>query len=122
MIYTGYFAKLKEYQKAGLTPVSIAGRTPIEGLIEWKFFAPTWSIFKPWKDKIIDNSEYTMRFTSEILGKVDKEEVRNILLSVDNPILLCYEKPCDFCHRHIVADWSKNNLQLNVEEYKLMED
>lgn len=19
--------------------------------------------------------------------------------------LVCYEKPCDFCHRHLVADW-----------------
>ena len=26
--------------------------------------------------------------------------------------LVCYEKPCDFCHRHIVSDWlNKNDFQ-----------
>lgn len=117
MIYTGYFAKLKKYKEAGLTPISIAGKTPIEGLIEWKFFAPSWSIFKSWKDKMIDNSEYEERFISERLEVLNKEEVKEILLSIPNPILLCYEKPSDFCHRHIVADWIKGNLQLEVEEW-----
>ena len=28
MIYTGYYAKLKEYEKVGLEPVSIAGKAP----------------------------------------------------------------------------------------------
>lgn len=23
--------------------------------------------------------------------------------------LLCYEKPDDFCHRHLVADWLRKN-------------
>jgi uncharacterized protein (DUF488 family) len=30
----------------------------------------------------------------------------------DKIILLCYEKPGDFCHRHLVADWlTKNGLK-----------
>ena len=38
MIYTGYFAKTKKYTEAGLTPASIAGKSPdfFNG-IEWKF-------------------------------------------------------------------------------------
>lgn len=31
--------------------------------------------------------------------------------------LICFEKPTDFCHRHLVADWlTKNGFQ--CEEYK----
>jgi uncharacterized protein (DUF488 family) len=33
------------------------------------------------------------------------------------PCLLCYEKPGDFCHRHIVAEWLHNNLGVHVEEF-----
>lgn len=32
-------------------------------------------------------------------------------------ILLCYEKPEDFCHRQLVADWFNTNGYF-VEEYK----
>ena len=27
----------------------------------------------------------------------------------DKIILLCYEKPGDFCHRHLVSDWFNQN-------------
>jgi len=49
-MYTGYFAKLKTYEKAGLVPVSIALKTPewYTGL-EYKRLAPTWSILSSWK-------------------------------------------------------------------------
>ena len=30
--------------------------------------------------------------------------------------LLCYEKPDDFCHRHLVADWLNKN-GYKCEEY-----
>lgn len=30
--------------------------------------------------------------------------------------LVCYEKPSDFCHRHLVAKWLKEN-EYNVEEW-----
>ena len=28
MIYTGYYARLKDYEKAGLTPIAISGGVP----------------------------------------------------------------------------------------------
>ena len=31
--------------------------------------------------------------------------------------LVCYEKPGDFCHRHLVADWL-NEAGYQCEEYK----
>ena len=31
--------------------------------------------------------------------------------------IICYEKPFDFCHRHLVADWLQNR-GFDVEEYK----
>ena len=34
----------------------------------------------------------------------------------DNAVMLCYEKPGDFCHRHLIADWITKNTGITVEE------
>lgn len=32
--------------------------------------------------------------------------------------LICYEKPSDFCHRHLVADWlNKNGVKCKEYEF-----
>ena len=119
MIYTGYYAKLKDYEKAGLTPIAISGGVPDFFPKEyrwWRFLAPTWDIFSKWKSGEIDNFGYMGRYVPEILGKIDKANFKDMLSSVENPILLCYEKE-GFCHRHIVADWIESELHLPVQEY-----
>ena len=121
MIYTGYYAKLKEYESKGLTPVSIAGKCPefYKG-IQYKKFAPSWDIFSKWKSGEIDNFQYTTRFQKEVLDRLDKLEVKEFLDSFKNDrILLCYEKSGEFCHRHIVADWIENSFGYRVEEFTL---
>jgi len=118
MIYTGYFAKLKAYEKAGLQPVSIAGKAPdfYKGP-QYKSLAPRWDMFNDWKKGRIDNMEYTSIFLKH-LETLDKEAIRRALNSFgENVILLCYEKPGDFCHRHIVADWLESNFGWRVNEY-----
>ncbi len=37
---------------------------------------------------------------------------------LDKVILLCYEKPAAFCHRHLVADWINKHKGINfIVEY-----
>lgn len=121
MIYTGYYAKLKKYEEAGLTPISIAGKAPefYKG-VQYKKFAPSWHIFSRWKKKEIENFQYTLEFKREILDNLNKEEIKEFLLSFTGDIiLLCYEKSGDFCHRHIVAEWLTNEVGLETKEYKI---
>lgn len=118
MIYTGYFAKVNDYKKANLVTVSIAGKAPdFYNGAQYKALAPTWKIFSRWKKGEIDDMQYTVEFTQQ-LATLDKEAVRRMLNSFGGDIiLLCYEKPGTFCHRHIVADWIESNLGMRVEEY-----
>ena len=112
-MYTGYFASLKNYQKNGLTPVSIAAKAPIwYHDAEYKKLAPKWSFFNEWKNGSHkgDNDYYIKHFKEEILDKLDPAKVIKELeelagVSSDKIILLCYERPDDFCHRYLVADW-----------------
>lgn len=121
-MYTGYFAKIKTYEKAGLIPIAICGGIPkwYKGLW-YKKLAPKWSFFNEWKNGTEhkgDNDYYIQHFNNEVLDKLsvslvveDLQKIANTK-DTDKIILLCYEKPGDFCHRHLVADWlTKNGLK-----------
>lgn len=112
-MYTGYFAKLKEYKQIGLIPISISGKAPdwYDGL-EYKKLAPKWVFFKEWKygSHKGDNEYYISQFDTQVLKETSVENVLADLANLSNGeldkvILLCYEKPFDFCHRHLVANW-----------------
>lgn len=119
MIYTGYYAKLNDYLNQGLTPIAISGAVPdfynTEKYMWWKFLAPSWDIFSKWKNGEIDNDGYVERYIPERLERLNKTELKERLLLIENPILLCYEKE-GFCHRHVLADWLRD-MGLEVEEF-----
>lgn len=131
-MYTGYFAKLNKYLEYSLYPVSIAGKCPdwYHGA-EYKTLAPKWSFYSEWKNGSHkgDNDYYTKHFKEEVLDKLDPEQVIKELegftgTTADKIILLCYEKPDDFCHRHLVADWLNEHYwsESNKKERRLRID
>ena len=137
MIYTSYFAKLKSLPD-NIVPVSICGKAPdwYKGL-QYKKLAPKYDFFMKWKENH-DNDYYIKCFNEQVLNKLNAEQVvkelDNLLLNktlaldydgdlkeVPRIALICYEKPSDFCHRHLVADWlNKNGVE--CKEWELAED
>lgn len=117
MIYTSYFAKLKELENHNIIPISICGKAPdwYKGL-QYKKLAPKYGFFVEWK-KNHDNDYYIKHFQSEVLDGLNATEVILDFSKMDygfnvgeNDIaLICYEKPLDFCHRHLVAEWLNQN-------------
>ena len=107
MIYTTYFAKLKSLPE-NIVPVSICGKAPAgyKGL-QYKVLAPRYDFFMKWKETQ-DNDYYIQCYREQVLSKLKANDVINTLYTMSNGkdiALVCYEKPQDFCHRHIVADW-----------------
>ena len=107
MIYTSYFAHLKNIPST-ITPIAICMKSPDFCKLEYKKLAPSWSIYKEWK-LLEDDNLYTLRFYEERLKPLDPQQVVTDLYNLANNnkdiVLLCYEKPLKFCHRHLVADW-----------------
>lgn len=122
MIYTTYFANIKNLP-SNVIPVSIAGKAPIGYAgAEYKKLAPKWSFFSVWKETQ-DNDYYIKHFNEEVLNKLSISRLRTglqMLLPYEikeqmktefwnneefHLALVCYEKPGAFCHRHLVADW-----------------
>ena len=102
MIYTSYFAIAKRFPTECL--VSISLKSPSYFKRTCKALAPTWDILSDYKRGLIGEEEYERRYKREVLSQYDPKRVAEIL---DGKILLCYESPGKFCHRHIVAEWLK---------------
>lgn len=108
--------KLKNWKKNNIIPISICGKAPdwYKGL-QYKKLAPRYEFFMKWK-KNHDNDYYIEHFQSEVLNALS---VKNVMIDLINLMpdrsskhdiaLICYEKPSDFCHRHLVADWLIKN-------------
>lgn len=104
MIYTSYFAKYR-----GRNGLSIALTQPTKDGVP---YYPELEAFRPPKPLL----------RSYRLGEITEGEFRNayrnFVLRGLNPVawgkrlqgkvLLCWENPERFCHRHIVADWLIN--------------
>lgn len=112
VLYTSYFAKLNKLPKDAVT-ISICGKAPAwyKGL-QYKTLAPTYNILMKYKGDG-DKDYYVEHFNTEVLGKLNADKVVKALSTLsgnaEKVVLLCYERPTDFCHRHLVAKWLKDN-------------
>ena len=118
MIYTSYFAQLRNLPE-DIIPISICGKAPdwYKG-IQFKELAPKYDFFIKWK-QTHDNNYYIEHFQKEVLDELNIGDILIELytLSDDKDIaLICYEKPTDFCHRHLVAKWFNEN-RVECEEW-----
>lgn len=119
MIYTSYFANLRNLPHT-ITPIAICGKTPdlYQGLT-YKTLAPKYSFYKIWK-QTGDNNYYIENFNKLVLDKLNADKVVKELSELsptEDFALICYEKPSDFCHRHIVADWLNKHGYECIKEF-----
>ena len=120
MIYTGYYGGLTRIV-GDIAKVQVSNSAPVSVDIKFEKAIPDWAfIVKPYKDGLITKEEYEQRYTLQL------DKFRENILGVikyfsgtdKDYILLCYEKPGDFCHRHILADYINKALGDNtIREY-----
>lgn len=123
-IYTSYFANLKNLEKEDIFPIGICCYPP-----KW-FNGPNLGAIAPTPDILekckSSHAEYEKRYKTEVLS-IFKDI--NILINRISYIsggkdvaLCCYEKPSDFCHRHIVAKWLEEQTGIEVKEFEKTEE
>mgnify|MGYP003293036755 CR=1 FL=1 len=123
MIYTSYFANLKSLPP-NIIPISICGKAPdwYTGF-QYKKLAPKYDFFMKWKENH-DNEYYIQCFNEQVLSVLDAKLVIDDLKRISGIenngksgiAMVCYERPEDFCHRHLVAKWLNEN-GYEVKEY-----
>jgi len=108
-IKTSYFANYKKDDA-----VSIAFSTPnwFKGE-KYKKLAPPKKLLFDYKSGLVNEKEYREVYLKDVLNKLNPSEIAKEL---NNKVLLCYEKPEDFCHRRLATEWLEENLNIKVKE------
>ena len=120
-IYTSYFRKAEEIKAAGLATISIAQHQPrwikpgvIDGVIQ--ALAPD-AEWLAWAES--DREKY-LKYYHARLAVLDVEEITARIAEIaagKAAVLLCYERPGEFCHRRIVANWLEEHAGIVVPEW-----
>ena len=119
MIYTGYYSKIKDYKDAGLKVISISRTIPDVVQVDGKlsFLCPDDSLLFGYKNGEIDEMEYTSKYLHKLgfFGAINI--IQEIRRYGNDVVLLCWEAPDKFCHRHILANYLNKNSKVNVVEF-----
>jgi uncharacterized protein (DUF488 family) len=107
---TSYFAKSAKNSNS----VSIAAKAPdwYNGR-EYKKLVPKYWFLNKFKEDG-DEKFYIKQYQKEVLSILDARQVYDEL--GENAVLLCWEKSGKFCHRHLVSNWFKEKLGIEVKE------
>lgn len=116
--YTSYFANLKNIP-ANIVPISISRKPPKGyGGMEYKLLAPLNDLLSEWH-RNHNEADYRFKFAKQLVS-LDASRIVDVLNYISGGldiVLVCYEKPEKFCHRHLVAEWL-NKHGYDVEEWK----
>ena len=120
-IYTSYFAKAAILRKAGIVPTGLALWPPrfFRG-ISMKQVAPRRYML----DDRLTDEEYIRMYRNDVLRLVDARSFIQDLERASRGMdvaLCCFEKPGDFCHRHILAKWLNEQTGIEVSEFGVAE-
>lgn len=130
MIYTSYFGYLfnlpRDFIKFGIV------RYLKLDLINFDWLAPSKELLCDIKYKGLSNDEYVNRYLKEF-SKDKLDKLKNLCDKCGDTkiVLLCYETPDKFCHRHIVSSIIKKlgyqstefNFDITTNKYyNLIED
>lgn len=124
-ITTGYYAQLSNYLMKNYFPIPISivppKWFPKKYLKDIKLnLSPTHKILTLYKNNDLDEESYINMFYEDVLNKNNINHILNQLTNISNKIvLLCYEKPFNFCHRHIVSYWLSQKLGFEICELTL---
>lgn len=130
MIYTSYFGNIKKILAAmpDARFISIAGKTPdwFDGK-KFKALAPHYCWWKIWHKTFASNLDskesiawYTDMYNKTVLRDLNPLEIAQQLKDLADwhtTVILCYETPEKFCHRHLVSSWL-NSFRVLSEEWK----
>ena len=123
--YTGYFntVGLPTY----FHPVSISVSMPkvYNNCVEmiYKPLIPQWSMVKDFREKRLSETTYRERYFS-LLDFRDLTPAKVSADLGDCAVLLCWENPKLFCHRHIVSKWMREAgfdcVELDLSQYLIL--
>jgi len=111
MVYTGYFSNIVNYLKINpsLKLVSISLYT--QNWIKQSYNITLYDSLMPAKDTLLryKSDSNISAFIEDFATQLAKLDVNKIYTDLNGKVILCYERPEDFCHRQLVKLWFISN-------------
>ncbi len=118
-MFTSYFANLRQIE----SPLSIARFQPkwYDGP-RFTMLAPEIRLLTQYRKGGMSVDEYEEEYRKDTLARLRARDVYDWIVSnySSSAVLLCYEKPGQFCHRRLVAKWFEKELGVYVPELESM--
>ena len=119
-IYTSYFGNARKLKEAGVMIICVAiGKPRFLKVPQMINVAPTRYMISG----ACSHDEY-LKLYDRILASQDANQVLKqieMLSGGKDVALCCYEKPGDFCHRHILAKWLTEKTGIELKEFGVVE-
>lgn len=120
-IFTSYFGNYRKLEAAHIKMICVALGKP-------KYYnAPQLIQVAPRRYMLNDKwteEEYTNMYLNDVLANVNPQQLLRTLQQLSDGkdiALCCYEKPEDFCHRHILAKWLTEKTGVQITEFGVEE-
>jgi len=114
-MHTSYYSSKKLNASMHLVAISRTVPKFMDGKVEvYRPLCPPWALISAIKEGKITEAKYEQDYHSGVLSRLDPEQVYRTLGA--DAVLLCWEAPGRFCHRHIVAKWLNNALNVTITE------
>jgi hypothetical protein len=111
-LHTSYYARCGKHPDA--VAISVKSPSFYQGK-KYLPLAPSWELLRAYKAGQVDEKGYTEWYLRLLQER--NLTPRQIVDDLDDgSILLCYEGPNKFCHRHIVAVWLEEGAEVEVTE------
>lgn len=122
MIYTSYFARVRELSEHGVTLISVSRTCPETKFMPTVYLqglAPSWDLLRDFKGGKCTEEEYTKRYLNEIRYTLKESGslLKRYAKEGNDCALLCWEGKNKFCHRHILAQALHEEFGYEIEEW-----
>lgn len=114
MLYTSYFAKVKDKDENLLYAISASKPDFFPGK-HLKCVAPNYEWVDSYKRREMSEFRYSVLYR-EYLDNNRETILEQVKKLPEGAMLCCYEGPGRFCHRHLLAQWLRDN-GIEIDEY-----
>lgn len=106
-VYASYYAMAcRIVPNNRLVSISVGVPDNFKGSLLRELNPPSKLLYE-YKNNIINENEYALRYTKEILDRLDPMMIYN---SLKGKVMLCYCGAGKFCHRTLVLNWLRENV------------
>ncbi len=114
-IYTSNYARQSGNPKA--IGISLVIPEWYEGATQPSLAPTSDMVFSLKRDKKGYNKRKYIRDYIDMLNNQNIDPFELIQNWDNDTMLLCYESPNEFCHRHVLADWIKDRTGVEIQEW-----